>query len=518
MSAAGVGNLSTLIKRLEAATSRLEDMTVQQQSTSSTQTRSATEEATAAPSGALPASAAGEASPAVEAWDELVSPKLIAFTELSKKIGGNVAEQTNSVTAAFSAVRSLIVCAAQCQKPVGTASAPSPVFLKLLEPIQKALSDASELKDKSRGDKDHFNHLSAVAEGLPAVGWVTVEPKPGPYIEEMKNSGQFWFNRVIKQFKESDKTHVEWSRSFTLLLDEMKSYVMKYHTTGLSWNAKGGDAAAFSASATAATASSATLPLPPPPPTAPASATKAVAAAAVAGGGMGALFGELNKGEAITSGLRRVDKSEMTHKNPELRQGTFSPAAATTTPADTSSSKTAPPRPGSKPGFLKAKKPAKTALEGNKWSIEYHEGEKGIVIEDTSLSQTVNVYGCKDTVIQVKGKVNAIQMISCTKTSILLDTLVSSLELTLSPSFTVQVTGSVPTILIDSCDSGQIYLSEASKNVELITAKCSAINVSIPKAGAEDGEYTEIALPEQLRHQLGPSGTSITSEVVAHSG
>lgn len=110
--------------------------------------------------------------------------------------------------------------------------------MKLLEPIQKSLGDASDLKDKNRGDKELFNHLSAIAEGLPAVGWVAVEPKPGPYIEEMKNSGQFWSNRVIKQFKDTDKTHVEWCRSLTLLLDELKSYVMKFHTTGLAWNAK----------------------------------------------------------------------------------------------------------------------------------------------------------------------------------------------------------------------------------------------------------------------------------------
>ena len=225
---------------------------------------------------------------------------------------------------------------------------------------------------------------------------------------------------------------------------------------------------------------------------------------------MGAVFSQLNQGEGITSGLRRVDKSEMTHKNPSLRE-----AAAPAAPA---SGKPAPPRPGSKPGSLKAKRPSKTALEGNKWCIEYHEGEKGIVIEDTSLGQTVNVFGCKDCVIQVKGKVNAIQVVSCTKTSILLDTLVSSLELTSSPSFTVQVTGAVPTILIDSCDSGQVYLSQAAQDVEIVTAKSSAINVSVPKEGGEEGDYTEYALPEQLRHQFDPTSKAIKSAIVAHSG
>lgn len=74
--------------------------------------------------------------------------------------------------------------------------------MKLLEPIQTALGEASNVKDKNRADKQLFNHLSAVAEGLPALGWVAVEPKPGPYVEEMKNSGQFYFNRVIKEFKD----------------------------------------------------------------------------------------------------------------------------------------------------------------------------------------------------------------------------------------------------------------------------------------------------------------------------
>lgn len=115
------------------------------------------------------------------------------------------------------------------------------------------------------------------------------------------------------------------------------------------------------------------------------------------------MFNQINKGEGITGALRKVDSSQMTHKNPALREAGGSSAAVAST-------KPAPPKPGTKPGALKAKKPPKTALEGNKWSIEYHENESGIVIDDTSLGQTVNVFGCKNTVIQIKGKINAIQM------------------------------------------------------------------------------------------------------------
>lgn len=228
---------------------------------------------------------------------------------------------------------------------------------------------------------------------------------------------------------------------------------------------------------------------------------------------MDAVFAQLNQGEGITSSLKKVDKSQMTHKNPELRQqagGAPSPSS--------SSPKPTPPAPGAKPASLRAKKPARTDLEGNKWNVENHENNNSVVIDATELNHVVNIFGCKNTVIQVKGKVNAVSMVSCQKTSLLLDTLVSSLEITSSPSFAVQVLGRVPTVLLDSCDSGQIYLSQESMGAEIVASKCSALNISVPKAGGadDDGELTELALPEQLRFTV--SNGQLKSEVVAHSG
>jgi adenylyl cyclase-associated protein len=66
-------------------------------------------------------------------------------------------------------------------------------------------------------------------------------------------------------------------------------------------------------------ASGAPPPPPPPPPALAATSGKAPA------GGAAAVFAELNKGEAVTQGLRKVDKSQMTHKNPALRAGNVVP-------------------------------------------------------------------------------------------------------------------------------------------------------------------------------------------------
>lgn len=105
--------------------------------------------------------------------------------------------------------------------------------------------------------------------------------------------------------------------------------------------------------------------------------------------------------------------------------------------------------------------------------------------------------------------------VSCSKTSILLDSVVSSLSITSSPSFTVQILGTVPTILIDTTDSGQVYLSKAClDNVEVITSKTSAINVSVPEG--EDGDFVERAVPEQIKSVI--KGGKLVAAIVEHSG
>jgi adenylyl cyclase-associated protein len=81
--------------------------------------------------------------------------------------------------------------------------------------------------------------------------------KPAPVIAEARDAAQFYANRVIKDFKDKlfisvslrgslhgltiycrDVKHVEWARSFMALLEELRKYVLEFHTTGLSWNPK----------------------------------------------------------------------------------------------------------------------------------------------------------------------------------------------------------------------------------------------------------------------------------------
>ncbi len=115
-------------------------------------------------------------------------------------------------------------------------------------------------------------------------------------------------------------------------------YIKQYHTTGLSWNPRGEAAKAPAASAPAAAK--------------PAAAAAAPAAAATAGAPAKPpqLFAELNKGGAITSGLKKVARSE-TNKDKKI-SGKVEDKATTAV--------------ASKPV-----KPARCELVGNKWTVEY---------------------------------------------------------------------------------------------------------------------------------------------------
>lgn len=97
----------------------------------------------------------------------------------------------------------------------------------------------------------------------------------------------------------------------------------------------------------------------------------------------------------------------------------------------------------------------------------------------------------------------------------MMESAVSSLSITSSPSFEVQITGSLPTVQIDTTDSGQVYLSkECMEVVEIITSKTSSINISVPTG--EGGDFEERPVPEQMKSKI-VKGKLVT-EIVEHAG
>jgi len=440
--------LAAAIAKLESVTARLEKVAIG-----------------GAPSAAPSASAsapAGQASAAfVEEFSEFVSGPVANFVASTAKLNApEVTVSVGNVQKAFQAQLAFLQVASQSKKPTQDGLG------KLLADTSAAIGQIQSDREANRKSK-FFNHLSALSEGIPALGWVAVDAKPAPFVKEMSDAATFYTNRIIKDYKESDASHVEWAKSFIALLTELHDYVKRSHTTGVSWNPKGGDASAATVSAPAPAA---------------AKAVEAPAAAAPADVKKG-LFSELSKG---TTGLKHVDKSQMTHKNPELRASSVVAATAVTSVAV--------------PKVEAAKevvKPPVFALQGNKWVVEFQKGNKNIVIDETSIKQAVYIYKCTDSAIQVKGKVNSISLDSCVKTAIVFENIVGSIEVVNCKSVQIQATGKVPTVSLDKTDGAQVYLSKESLDANIVSAKSSEMNVLVPTADGSD--YVEHPLPEQYK-------------------
>ena len=132
----------------------------------------------------------------------------------------------------------------------------------------------------------------------------------------------------------------------------------------------------FSSPAAAPAGGAGGPPPPPPPPPGPPPVFQvdeqpAASGSGSNGTGLGAVFSELNKGEAVTKGLRKVSANEMTHKNPSLRAGATVPTRSDSQSSVSSMNRGKSPAPGKKPKpeSMRTKKPPKKQLNDNKWII-----------------------------------------------------------------------------------------------------------------------------------------------------
>jgi len=203
-----------------------------------------------------------------------------------------------------------------------------------------------------------------------------------------------------------------------------------------------------------------TPPAPPPgPPPPPAPSSEGPAAEDTAG----ALFAEINSlGE---NGLRG-----------SLKKATKGPVS------DGIPASFAVPAPSPRKREVKLGGEPKCALAGKKWTIEYQNGaidDKAIEIE-TDLKQTVYIYKCYDSLVKIKGKVNAIVLDNCSKFACVFEEALASVEIVNSRDIQVQCTKTAPAMSIDGCTAVTYYMSKKFTEAQIITAKSAAINLIRP--------------------------------------
>ncbi|KAF5559703.1 adenylate cyclase-associated, partial [Fusarium napiforme] len=287
-------NLTTLIKRLEAATSRLEDIasstepptdaTVLNQAIPSPPNPSLaappppavsdSDSKATTPAAAKPESVAEPLPESIEEFDAFLNTSVDKYVKLSHQLGGLVAEQAALVKSGFQEQRKFLLISTKAKKP--NLSGPDlPVYESLIKPINEALMAVTELKDANR-PSPMYTQLSTVSDGIMVLAWVTIDTRPYKHVDECLGSAQFFGNRVLKEQKDKDPKQIEWVQSFYQMFRDLADYVKQYFPTGIPWNSNGQPAqevlkslSAGSAPAsvpTAAAPAAGGAPPPPPPP------------------------------------------------------------------------------------------------------------------------------------------------------------------------------------------------------------------------------------------------------------
>uniref|UniRef100_A0ACD6AGK3 Uncharacterized protein n=1 Tax=Avena sativa TaxID=4498 RepID=A0ACD6AGK3_AVESA len=462
---------AALVGRLEAAVSRLEAIN-----------------ARALPS-AVPhdlvdyASAAQD--PAILAFDELVADAVGRVSAAAGKIGAEVAEVTSVLEKAFLVGKDLLIRTKQTQKPIAESVA---VFMG---PLNETVLEANTLAEGTRSN--YANHLKAAAGSLAALAWIGYTgkgcgmPLPIAHVEESWQMAEFYSNKVLVEYKNKDPDHVEWAKALKeLYVPTLRDYVKRFYPLGPVWQPPG-----------SAANKEPSAPCPP-----SASLVSSSATSSQPKAGMAAVFAEIGSGKPVTEGLRKVTK-DMKSKNRTDRTGVVSTEGKQS-------------RSVSAPSSTKGSAPAKFELQmGRKWVVEHQVGNKGLTIEDCDTKQSVYVFGCKDSVLQVRGKVNNITIDKCSKMGVLFKGVVAAFEVVNCNSVEVQCEGLVPTISIDNTSGCQLYLSNESLETSITTAKSSEINALVPDVKSE-GDWTEHSLPQQFIHAFNDG--QFTTTAVCHSG
>jgi len=459
--------INTLLQRLEQVTARLEAVEGQLQKGGPP----------AAGGGAAPVAAGAPAAGAawVAVFDNLVQDHAKPFVAICQKIGGeNLKKQAAAFDRAVEAHRNFLNIASVSSKPN------QDVLVKLLDETGKNVGEAVQIRDKNRGDAQ-WNHLSALSEAVPAFGWVTVAPTPGPFVNEYKDS-EFYSNKNLVQYKGKDEDQVAFCTHLREFWAGLIAFIKQYHTTGLVWKANGEDAAKFIGGA-APKAAAGGAPAPPPPGPPPILHDVPIKK----GADTGALFAAINQGTAISSGLKKVTADQKTKNRPVEDRVAVVKEVPKKQPVT------------SRGGAVKKGTP-KFALDGNKWVVEFQDDNNNIVITDPEPKHTIYLYKNDRSVVQVKGpKVNSICIDSCNKVGIVFNSAIAVVEVVNSSNIEIQCLGFVPAFAIDKCSSIQVILSKEGLKSEIVTSKSDQVNILLPEGFPAGSDLTELAVPEQFK-------------------
>ena len=217
--------------------------------------------------------------------------------------------------------------------------------------------------------------------------------------------------------------------------------------------------------------------------------------------GMAAVMNELLGSDNF--GLKRVT-DDMKTKNRKDENGARVPSGQT-------SGHSSPPAPvGILPPVVLA---PVCAIQRSNWVVENYVNHPGMLkLENCDMKQIVYISKCVNTTVYVDCKVKSIILDGCKRVNLIVNSVISSVELVNCERCKVHSVNELPSLAIDKCSGIAITLSPQSINCAFTSSKSSEMNVSVPVGNPDDGDYKEMPIPEQYVHTVTGTGSNARIE------
>lgn len=403
---------------------------------------------------------------------------------------------SNFIKKGAKGVRVVLEASLKCKAPSGEA------FSKLMtDNVWSVTKEGKRVRTRKLG----ANYEKALSEMMDLFNWPTQEGEVGPcaFAHSTLGSVEFYQNRARVQYKgtKHKDLHMQYLNGVRDMIASLKKFILiAGFKNKFKWQGSG-DVASFSSAGGAAAA-----PTPAPAPAAkkaePKKATpnKKPEASKPAAGvmDMGALFADLNKGGAITKGMRKVTDDMKVYKNKKLRKkGTVPDGSAKKKKAST------------KKSTKKKLPPAKCEYtRGQKmWYVENQLSDSTTKVDFADFTQSAYLYRCqKGSHVEINGKGKNVQIVSCDGVTVVFDTLVAGIEVTNSKNLRLISRKTCKMFRFDKVDGAKTFLTQKEGVADVIFSctQCSDLNVDFPdpSSSAKPDDTITKPIPSLFEHTI----------------
>lgn len=166
----------------------------------------------------------------IRAYDEYSREKLDPFVDACNKLGGDAQKAGQLIKETWDEMRAYLLLASACKEPT------QPELPGLLANVTAKMKAVGAAVQRNEWEK----HLKTVSEGVSAVNWLCIKPAPRDFIESTVGGSDYWANGIRKEHRTTNPDQVAFCDTFKALLLGLMDYVKEHHTTGVSWNPRGG--------------------------------------------------------------------------------------------------------------------------------------------------------------------------------------------------------------------------------------------------------------------------------------